>query len=191
MSKTFSQSDVSSHNKPDSLFIVIDGDVYDVTKFQDDHPGGKKILQKVGGKDASKQFWKYHNAGILKKYQKQLQVGSLDSKPKSAAPPAAAPKPKQQAPKAVAQAKPAEEEAEALEPFGQQIPFADPSWYQSVCFGPTFNLPPCLCPASFSWIGWLTVRNLANSITLPTSTKRMQPSGLRCGNGLRPRLSHT
>ena len=39
MSKTFSQGDVASHNKPGSLWIVIDGDVYDLTKFQDDHPG--------------------------------------------------------------------------------------------------------------------------------------------------------
>lgn len=39
MSKTFTQADVSSHNKPDSLWIVVDGDVYDVTKFADEHPG--------------------------------------------------------------------------------------------------------------------------------------------------------
>lgn len=39
MSKTFSTSDVASHNKPDSLYIIVDGDVYDLTKFQDDHPG--------------------------------------------------------------------------------------------------------------------------------------------------------
>ncbi|AEO60010.1 hypothetical protein MYCTH_2308787 [Thermothelomyces thermophilus ATCC 42464] len=141
MSKTFTQSDVASHNKADSLWIVIDGDVYDLTKFQDDHPGGKKILQRVAGKDASKQFWKYHNEGILKKYQKQLQIGSLDTKPKPAAPPAPAPTPKKAAPKpkaaAAAAAAPAEE-AEALEPFGLQIPFADPSWYQGH-HSPYFN----------------------------------------------------
>lgn len=39
MSKTFSTSDVASHNKPEDLFIIVDGDVYDLTKFQDDHPG--------------------------------------------------------------------------------------------------------------------------------------------------------
>ncbi len=39
MSNTYSQSDVASHNKADSLLIVVDGDVYDLTKFQDDHPG--------------------------------------------------------------------------------------------------------------------------------------------------------
>jgi hypothetical protein len=97
--------------------------------------GGKKILQRVAGKDASKQFWKYHNEGILKKYHKQLHVGSLDTKPKAAAPPPPAPAPKKEAPKpkpaAAAAAAPAED-AEALEPFGQQIPFSDPAWYQGV-----------------------------------------------------------
>jgi cytochrome b involved in lipid metabolism len=39
MSKTFSKDAVASHNKGDSLWIVIDEDVYDVTKFQDEHPG--------------------------------------------------------------------------------------------------------------------------------------------------------
>jgi len=39
MSKTFSTSDVASHNKSDNLYVIIDGDVYDLTKFQDEHPG--------------------------------------------------------------------------------------------------------------------------------------------------------
>ena len=39
MAKIFTTSDVASHNKPGDLYIVVDGDVYDVTKFQDDHPG--------------------------------------------------------------------------------------------------------------------------------------------------------
>ncbi|OAA65277.1 acyl-dehydrogenase domain containing protein [Niveomyces insectorum RCEF 264] len=150
MSKTFSQSDVASHNKPDSLWIVVDGDVYDLTKFQDDHPGGKKILARVAGKDASKQFWKYHNEGILKKYKGQLQVGSLDSKPQpKAAAAAAAPKPKpasapapakkDAAPKAAKQeGVAAHKEVEALDPFGSNIPFADPAWYQGYR-SPYFN----------------------------------------------------
>lgn len=39
-------------------------------------------------------------------------------------------KAKRAEPKAVPQT--TSEESEALEPFGAQIPFADPSWYQSV-----------------------------------------------------------
>ncbi|KAK9776055.1 putative Cytochrome b5 heme-binding domain-containing protein [Seiridium cardinale] len=141
MSQTFKASDVASHNKPDSLYIIVDEDVYDLTKFQDDHPGGKKILQRVAGKDASKQFWKYHNEGILKKYKSSLQVGSLDTKKKVeevAKPDAAvaAPKATEAAQKVVKNTN--QDESEALEPYGLQIPFADPSWYQSY-HSPYFN----------------------------------------------------
>ncbi|KAH8668808.1 acyl-CoA dehydrogenase [Xylariales sp. PMI_506] len=139
MSQTFKASDVASHNKPDSLYIIVDGDVYDVTKFQDEHPGGKKILQRVAGKDASKQFWKYHNEGILKKFKPKLIVGSLDTKPKveePAKPAAPAPAPAQPA-KAVTKNH-NQEESEPLEIYGDLVPFADPSWYQGY-HSPYFN----------------------------------------------------
>lgn len=42
MSGRFSKEDVAAHNKGDDLWIIVDDDVYDVTKFQDEHPGGKK-----------------------------------------------------------------------------------------------------------------------------------------------------
>lgn len=152
MSKTFSVSDVASHKTASDLWIMIDGDVYDMTKFKDEHPGGAKILTRVAGKDASKQFWKYHNEGILKKYQPRLKIGSLDSKPQPKTPPTPpkTPELKQQAkqnerevprvlepeavPGAVApQPGPAaKEHKEALEQFGDLVPYADPSWYQSV-----------------------------------------------------------
>ncbi|EAW06288.1 cytochrome b5-like heme/steroid binding domain-containing protein [Aspergillus clavatus NRRL 1] len=77
MSQSFTPAQVSSHNTPDSLYIIIDQAVYDVTKFVDEHPGGAKILKRVAGKDASKQFWKYHNDGVLKKYAPKLKVGEV------------------------------------------------------------------------------------------------------------------
>ena len=98
----------------------------------------------MGGKDASKQFWKYHNESILKKYQKDLQIGSLDSKPKPA--PAATPKAAPPTPPATPPSEGKEDgarkmlgpvdaaedqEVEAMDPFGDLIPYADPSWYQS------------------------------------------------------------
>ena len=59
MSQSFTPADVASHNSPDKgLFIIVDKNVYDVTNFVDEHPGGAKILKRVAGKDASKQFWK-------------------------------------------------------------------------------------------------------------------------------------
>jgi cytochrome b involved in lipid metabolism len=51
MSKTFSKDDVASHAKGDSLWIVIDEDVYDVTKFQDEHPGKFLSSKSVVGEE--------------------------------------------------------------------------------------------------------------------------------------------
>lgn len=36
MSKTFTAVDVAAHKKPDDLYIIVDEDVYDLTKFQDE-----------------------------------------------------------------------------------------------------------------------------------------------------------
>jgi hypothetical protein len=47
MSKAFSVEEVSSHNKPTDLLIIVNEDVYDLTKFQDDHPGGKKSMYMI------------------------------------------------------------------------------------------------------------------------------------------------
>ncbi|CAG8229753.1 unnamed protein product [Penicillium salamii] len=59
MSQTFTPADVATHNTADKgLYIIVDSNVFDVTTFIDEHPGGAKILKRVAGKDASKQFWK-------------------------------------------------------------------------------------------------------------------------------------
>lgn len=61
MSQSFTPADVAAHNNADKgLYIIVDNNVYDVTKFVDEHPGGAKILKRVAGKDASKQFWKVY-----------------------------------------------------------------------------------------------------------------------------------
>ncbi|KAG0636577.1 cytochrome b5-like heme/steroid binding domain-containing protein [Tuber brumale] len=83
MAKTFTLADVSTHKDTENgLYIVIDQGVYDVTNFVDEHPGGAKILKRVAGRDASKQFWKYHNEGVLKKYSEKLRIGSVEEKAK-------------------------------------------------------------------------------------------------------------
>lgn len=42
MTQRFSAADVASHKTASDLWIIIDEDVYDLTKFADEHPGGKK-----------------------------------------------------------------------------------------------------------------------------------------------------
>jgi len=59
MSKSITAKEVQEHNTVEKgLYIIIDNSVYEMAGFVDEHPGGAKILKRVGGKDASKQFWK-------------------------------------------------------------------------------------------------------------------------------------
>jgi hypothetical protein len=68
----------------------------------------------------------------LKKYQSKLQVGSLDTK-KAVEAPAPAPKKETAKPQTAAVVDvAAAKSAEPQEPYGDLIPFADPSWYQGV-----------------------------------------------------------
>ncbi|KAJ3560726.1 hypothetical protein NPX13_g9204 [Xylaria arbuscula] len=50
---------------------------YCTADFLEEHPGGAKILKRVAGKNATKQFWKYHGKNVLEKYGGKLKVGEL------------------------------------------------------------------------------------------------------------------
>jgi cytochrome b involved in lipid metabolism len=56
--KTYSTCEIARHNTEDSAWLVVGNDVFDVTKFLNQHPGGKEsILRKSGGVvDCSKDF---------------------------------------------------------------------------------------------------------------------------------------
>ena len=51
----------------------------DVTRFVDIHPGGKKILLRYCGKDATEQFQKYHAPTVLSGIAQKYKVGTVDS----------------------------------------------------------------------------------------------------------------
>ena len=55
---------IAEHNKPDDLWIVIDGKVFDVSKWAIYHPGGHLCLENVAGADATDAFENYHPACV-------------------------------------------------------------------------------------------------------------------------------
>ncbi|PWA97141.1 cytochrome b5 [Artemisia annua] len=54
--KNFVFDDISKHNKTKDCWLIIDGKVYDVTPFMEDHPGGDEVLLAATGKDATDDF---------------------------------------------------------------------------------------------------------------------------------------
>jgi len=82
--KTFTRAEVATHNTEESLWIIIDSKVYDITKFIKFHPGGKHVLLELGGKDATKAFYDLHRVDILKKYDR-FRIGIIAGEEKVAA----------------------------------------------------------------------------------------------------------
>ena len=56
MAVEFEYSEVQRHNKKSDLWMSINGKVYDVTKFIDEHPGGEEVLLENAGMDATEPF---------------------------------------------------------------------------------------------------------------------------------------
>ncbi|CAO3588131.1 unnamed protein product [Absidia cylindrospora] len=131
--QTYTVEQVAQHNNAKDCWIIVEGKVFDVTKFLSEHPGGKKVLVKVAGKDASKQFKNFHNDAIMQRVGLPMQIGVIGDATTTNAPVAAAP--------ATAPAKKSESNptptysiagylSGADSKFGEGIPYGDPSWYQ-------------------------------------------------------------
>ncbi|RUS18239.1 putative acyl-CoA dehydrogenase [Endogone sp. FLAS-F59071] len=110
MSKKFSIEEVAKHQSDSDCWIIVHGKVYDVTGFLNDHPGGKKVLLKAAGTDASKQFDAFHNPSVLAKYGPNFLVGEVGIEEESET--------NQKGPLTV------------NDTYGDMVPFGDPMWYQ-------------------------------------------------------------
>lgn len=75
--KQYSYAEVAKHNTPADLWMVIDDKVYDVTKFQNEHPGGEEVLIEMAGKDATNEFNDVGHSTDAKAQMKQFVVGEI------------------------------------------------------------------------------------------------------------------
>jgi predicted heme/steroid binding protein len=76
MSRIFTHDEVLRNASEDSLWCIIDSRVYNLTEFQDAHPGGRFVLQQVGGKDATDDFYNLHRQQVLERYS-LLCIGTI------------------------------------------------------------------------------------------------------------------
>lgn len=60
-----SWEEIERHASRDSCWIVVNGKIYDVTNFIDEHPGGAKSLLRYGGKDGTEEYNLLHAAGTV------------------------------------------------------------------------------------------------------------------------------
>jgi len=69
--------EVAKHKTEKDCRVIIKGNVYDVTKFLPDHPGGKKAILMYAGKDATSEFEMLHKPDIIVKYGASFKKGPV------------------------------------------------------------------------------------------------------------------
>uniref|UniRef100_A0A7S1TD50 Cytochrome b5 heme-binding domain-containing protein n=1 Tax=Compsopogon caeruleus TaxID=31354 RepID=A0A7S1TD50_9RHOD len=72
-----SMLELQQHTKKQSCWMVIHGDVYDVTPFLLDHPGGDDVLLDWAGKDATRGFEDVGHSNDAREEMKKLYVGKI------------------------------------------------------------------------------------------------------------------
>ncbi|KAK1094232.1 hypothetical protein LTR48_000776 [Friedmanniomyces endolithicus] len=60
-----STHDIAKHNSSGDCWLVVEGDVWDVTGFAPQHPGGASLILKHAGRDATKAYAEYHASGLI------------------------------------------------------------------------------------------------------------------------------
>lgn len=73
----FTSVEVALHNSQESAWIIVDGDIFDVTEFAASHPGGSAILLSKAGCDATEEFHAFHDRQSLVKLLAGMRVGVL------------------------------------------------------------------------------------------------------------------
>ncbi|KAL2862225.1 FMN-dependent alpha-hydroxy acid dehydrogenase family protein [Aspergillus lucknowensis] len=72
--RVFRLFDLRSHKGESDCWIAIHGNVYNVTKFLNSHPGGKRVILQHAGTDATAAFDDVHPVEILDEYLRPDQL---------------------------------------------------------------------------------------------------------------------
>ncbi|UPL01820.1 hypothetical protein LCI18_012754 [Fusarium solani-melongenae] len=82
----FTAKEVAAHNTSDDCWMTIQGQVYDVTKYIHDHPGGADILIEAAGKDATVDFDNAGHSEDAFEIMEEYRVGKYKGAPRKDAP---------------------------------------------------------------------------------------------------------
>ncbi|CDS12559.1 hypothetical protein LRAMOSA04753 [Lichtheimia ramosa] len=76
--KIYTYEEIAKHNKREDLWMVIDGKVYDITPFVDEHPGGEEVLIDEGAKDATGPFEDVGHSPDARELLEKYYLGDVD-----------------------------------------------------------------------------------------------------------------
>ncbi|XP_018783100.1 PREDICTED: cytochrome b5 [Bactrocera latifrons] len=75
--KLYSREEISKHNSNKNTWMIIHNNVYDVTEFLNEHPGGEEVLIEQGGKEATENFEDVGHSSDAREMMKKYKIGEL------------------------------------------------------------------------------------------------------------------
>merc|ERR1719420_664686 len=73
----FTLAEVAKHVTKTDCWVVVSGQVLNVTNFLSQHPGGELAILTFGGKDATEEFNMIHPPDVIGKYAPDAVIGQL------------------------------------------------------------------------------------------------------------------
>merc|ERR1719388_111532 len=69
--------EVAKHTSKTDCWVVVSGQVLDVTSFLSQHPGGELAILTFAGKDATEEFNMIHPPDVIPKYAPDAIIGNV------------------------------------------------------------------------------------------------------------------
>ncbi|KAJ2681944.1 Cytochrome b5 [Coemansia spiralis] len=76
--KKFVAAEIAKHNTRKDIWIVISNNVYDVTGFLEEHPGGEEVILEYAGRDATEAFEDIGHSDDARDMLKEFMIGKLE-----------------------------------------------------------------------------------------------------------------
>jgi len=75
--KRYSLAEVAKHNSHEKAWIVIHNNIYNVTEFLNEHPGGEEVLLEQAGKEATEAFEDVGHSTDARELMQKFKVGEV------------------------------------------------------------------------------------------------------------------
>ncbi|XP_034948422.1 cytochrome b5-like isoform X2 [Chelonus insularis] len=73
----YTREEVAKHTNSDNLWFIIHNNVYDITGFLKEHPGGEEVLYEQAGLDATEAFENVGHSSDARQMMEPYKIGEL------------------------------------------------------------------------------------------------------------------
>lgn len=75
--KYYSRSEVKQHNSEGDYWVIVDGGVYDLSRWAPYHPGGELPIRYMAGHDCTDVFKAFHLPSVTEKKLPAFKIGEI------------------------------------------------------------------------------------------------------------------